>query len=700
MRALAALVVAALIALGARELYGRYEAGELRKQLYSAEFDKVPAVVDEMGQYRRWADPLLVQDNKEAIDTGNEEKHLRTSIALLPTDGSQVAYLYERLISAGPGEIDAIGVAMQPAKEQIVEKLWGVVRSPDNDQRLLCVSAALARYSPADPRWKDISQQVAAVLSRTNPFFVKDWAEKLSPIRGHLLVPLAGIARNSALASERLTATSILKGAAEAPAESAAADWAGLLVPVLLDGDKDQFDIVFPLLAGLGPQPARLLAAEIEPPIAADPAAMQHRDRSPLREARAAIALMRLGHAEKVWPAFMTSKDDSLRSYLVHWCPRYGVDSQLVLRRWPEETDPGARAGLLLLLGEFGESGLSSEQRRPFAGQVAAVFETDADAGLHAAAGWLLRQWKCGKIVDAAVKRLAKKEPQRRANDEYRKRRWYVNSEGQTYVVVDAQQPFQMGSPASEHGPDVTGETQHLETVGRRFAIAATPVTVEQFRGYLANNPDEAATTRSESPGSADAPKTDVMWFQAVKYCNWLSAKDEIPKDQWCYEPNKDDKFADGMTVKEDYVKLTGYRLPTEAEWEFACRAGTTTPYYFGGDEALLPEYARYRVNSERHVWPVAGLKPNDLGLFDMHGNVWQWCEWPQAQYPKSSDVVQDDRGKGGKVNWNIPAALRGGAYNNQLEYLRDAFRYRLFPNYHEPQVGFRPARTIVLPKE
>ena len=280
---------------------------------------------------------------------------------------------------------------------------------------------------------------------------------------------------------------------------------------------------------------------------------------------------MRLGHAEKVWPAFITSKDDSLRSYLVHWCPRDGVDSQLVLADGRRRPTPARGPACCCCWENSARAACPPEQRRPFAGQVAAVFETDADAGLHAAAGWLLRQWKCGKIVDAAVKRLAKKEPQRCANDEYRKRRWYVNSEGQTYVVVDAQQPFQMGSPASEHGPDVTGETQHLETVGRRFAIAATPVTVEQFRGYLANNPDEAATTRSESPGSADAPKTDVMWFQAVKYCNWLSAKDEIPKDQWCYEPNKDDKFADGMTVKEDYVKLTGYRLPTEAEWEFAC---------------------------------------------------------------------------------------------------------------------------------
>ena len=128
-----------------------------------------------------------------------------------------------------------------------------------------------------------------------------------------------------------------------------------------------------------------------------------------------------------------------------------------------------------------------------------------------------------------------------------------------------------------------------------------------------------------------DSPQTGVTWYVAAEYCNWLSEKDGIPPDQHCYEKNEQGGIDEGMRTKDKYRPhlRTGYRLPSEAEWEFACRAGTITRFSFGESDALLADYAWCNVNSENHAWPVAGLKPNDLGLFDMHGNVWQWCECP-----------------------------------------------------------------------
>src|SRR5438094_7675754 len=92
-----------------------------------------------------------------------------------------------------------------------------------------------------------------------------------------------------------------------------------------------------------------------------------------------------------------------------------------------------------------------------------------------------------------------------------------------------------------------------------------------------------------------------------------------------CYPPI--DQIKKGMTLPADYLQRSGYRLPTEAEWEYACRAGAVTSRYYGESEELLGKYAWYGSNSAGHTWPVGMLKPNDLGLFDMHGNVYTWCQ-------------------------------------------------------------------------
>ena len=239
-------------------------------------------------------------------------------------------------------------------------------------------------------------------------------------------------------------------------------------------------------------QPTSELEAEIKAPITEDSSDAKKKAIA-ARKTNAAIALMRLGQYDSAWPLLKRSSDETVRSCMIHWCPQFGVDCRTIYRQWRVEKDVGARAALLLLLGQFPSAALPDDEHQQLVGQAASVFENEPDAGLHAAAQWLLLQWKCGETVNAAIGRLKKDEPRRRAAGEYEKRLWYVNREAQTYGVVDAQEPFRMGSPASEHGPDVTIETQHLRTVSRRFAIAASPVVVRQFRRFIASNHDSMA---------------------------------------------------------------------------------------------------------------------------------------------------------------------------------------------------------------
>jgi formylglycine-generating enzyme required for sulfatase activity len=220
-------------------------------------------------------------------------------------------------------------------------------------------------------------------------------------------------------------------------------------------------------------------------------------------------------------------------------------------------------------------------------------------------------------------------------------------------------------------------------------------VTIEQYRRFQ----DEHTEVKRQPLGNLvrfdDCPQTGMTWYEAAEYCNWLSEREGIPRDQWCYEPNPDGKFAVGMRAKDGYLALTGYRLPSEAEREFACRAGTNTRFCFGQDDALLGNYAWYQENSDGRIGPIASLKPNDFGLFDMHGNVWEWSDCPSLDYPQAGAVIADDPGTSEKIANDMLAALRGGAYDNLPRRVRSANRGRQNPNSRQPSFGFRPARTI-----
>jgi formylglycine-generating enzyme required for sulfatase activity len=149
--------------------------------------------------------------------------------------------------------------------------------------------------------------------------------------------------------------------------------------------------------------------------------------------------------------------------------------------------------------------------------------------------------------------------------------------------------------------------------------------------------------------------------------------------------------------LKAKYLSLQGYRLPTEAEWEYACRAGAVTCRYYGETEELLAEYGWYQKNSKERTWPVGGKKPNDLGLFNLHGNVYTWCqESYKGDYPTLKDGERiEDKEDSLSIQSTSSRVLRGGSFFLRASDVRSALRDGVVPSYRDLDVGFRPARTF-----
>jgi formylglycine-generating enzyme required for sulfatase activity len=502
-----------------------------------------------------------------------------------------------------------------------------------------------------------------------------------------------------------------------------------------MDADEKQFAVIYPKLKELGEQGVPVLTGEISKKIPSDlPSSDEKREKLAKRQANAAVALLRMNQPEKVWSLLKHSPDPRVRSYLIHRLGPLGADAGAIIKRLDDELDITIRRALLLSLGEFDEKTLPADARKALLPNLQTIYRTDADPGLHAAAEWLLRTWKqeawlkeineeWAKDKDQREKRLQAIQRLRTQDKEKTSPQWYVNGQGQTMVVIPGPVDFLMGSPVTEEGRG-PNELQHKQRIGRGFALAAKAVTVEQYRKFNARYGLQEIERWART---ADSPVVTTDWFQAAVYCNWLSQQEGLPESEWCYEWQVDPKtvragssvgllagasgalaaaygllpgradlqYRGGIKLARNYLRRTGYRLPTEAEIEYATRAGALTSHSFGETEDLLENYAWYLKNSQERTWPVGSKKPNDLGLFDMHGNVWCWCQERYKDYPQSKEgQAIDDIEDTSYINIQEGRVLRGGSFGNLASYVRCAYRARDVPTSRDANVGFRPART------
>jgi formylglycine-generating enzyme required for sulfatase activity len=221
---------------------------------------------------------------------------------------------------------------------------------------------------------------------------------------------------------------------------------------------------------------------------------------------------------------------------------------------------------------------------------------------------------------------------------------------------------FMMGSPESE--PDRSeNEHQHAVTISKAFYIQTTEVTQGQWTAVMGTEPWKGEDYVKEGPNYA---ATYVSWDEAVAYCEKLSKQ----------EGNR-------------------YRLPTEAEWEYACRAGTKTAWSFGDDEKVLGDYAWYDKNAwdigETYAHQVRLKKPNAFGLYDMHGNVYEWChDYHEEDYYQQSPTNDPTGPTSGSFR-----VLRGGSWNYSTRFSRSAGRGRVDADNRNFNVGFRLVREL-----
>jgi formylglycine-generating enzyme required for sulfatase activity len=202
-------------------------------------------------------------------------------------------------------------------------------------------------------------------------------------------------------------------------------------------------------------------------------------------------------------------------------------------------------------------------------------------------------------------------------------------------------------------GKFMMGETDpHEVALTKPFYMGATLVTQAQFEQVMGTNP-------SHFKGATNPVET-VVWNDAAEFCKKLSAKTR-----------------------------QAVRLPTEAEWEYACRAGTTTAYSFGDDDSALEDYVWHKQNSGDTTHPVGQKKPNAWGLYDMHGNVWQWCADWYGDYPKAA--VTDPTGPASGQE----RVLRGGSWNYDPHECRSATRGGNAPDGRFIDFGFRVVVSV-----
>jgi serine/threonine protein kinase/formylglycine-generating enzyme required for sulfatase activity len=643
----------------------------LIKRLESSDANEIKGLQSELEPLRAETDPRLLVIARDINE--DPARRLRASLALSVVDEGQFEYLSERLLDCSLREFRPIRDKLQRYSARLT--LFDVLRDPKQPAGArFRAGLALAYYEPEDPSWADSDFAfLAAEILAAGRDDQRDVRELLRPLGARLLKPL-----EAAFHDERARTSSRL-AAADALADLASDD-PPRLARLASEATAEQYGPLRVALAGLDDYASaeevlrRVLHENPAPSL--EETACVHLGR---RRAGAAITLAHLGDHTAVREVLRVRDDPEAATQFIHGLRERGVAARDVVDALGDGSETDVLYGLLLSLGEFRPDDLAPSVLNGLRRRLIDLHSGDPRSVIHGASGWLLRTWGYDQDADRVDLTPLPYDPSG-------KREWFVErvaGDCYTFVVFPPAEYF-AGSPAGEpfRRPN---EGRHRVRLTRPFAVCDRELTAGQYARFahsagLPVAPDEPAA-------GPEYPASGLTWAEAVLYCRWLTKAAGMTEAQECYaDAGPLDRAAETLLKHADFFpERTGYRLPTEAEWEYACRAGTTTAYGFGNDRGLLAFYGRHLQDGA-----TAGgkLRPNRRGLFDMHGNVWEWChDWFQKHLSDATDPVGPPQGHN--------RALRGGGWDRGPWHCRSSYRHSPTPDYRGSYMGFRLARTL-----